>query len=374
MVGTRFKEDTMRNGSLAALTLLALVCAPQASGQTLTIDHRPSGCAVAEKFPRLDARFAPIENIAAARIVFQPEKSDQWWSVTMKPEGLSYFGVLPKPKRSLKAFQYYVEVTDKSLRTTRTADYGVSVVASSGECSGRLLAGGLGSASVMLQGPAGVAVLPAGFASTGVVSGSVAGGAASATAGAASGGGLGTGVIVGGLGVAAAGVAVAAKAGGGDASSSAGSGASGSASTPGSTPAPSPSPSATPAPTPAPSATPAPTMAGHWVGDITIAGSVCFTDLTYDFVQTGNSFSGTGATQRRVSAGCSALNGTIENVAGVLTGTTFTFTDRFVTGSQFCNEAGSGSLSGNRATGSSQGTGVGTGACTTAGTFTITRQ
>ena len=76
------------------------------------------------------------------------------------------------------------------------------------------MAGALASASVILQGPAGVAALPVGFASSGVVAGSAAGSGSSAgAAGAATagGGGLSTGAVVGivaGVGAAAAGVAV----------------------------------------------------------------------------------------------------------------------------------------------------------------------
>lgn len=190
--------------------------------QTLGIDHQPVGCAVAEKFPRLDARFTPADTVATARVVFQPENAQQWYAVAMKSEGPAFSGVLPKPKKSLKAFRYYIEVTDKALGTNRTADYTTNVVASPGECKGKLIAAALGSASVLLQVPAGAAALPAGFASTGVVA--AGSGAAAAATGAAGGGGggLGTGAIVGivaGAGAAAAGVVVVAGKGGGEGSS-----------------------------------------------------------------------------------------------------------------------------------------------------------
>ncbi len=338
--------------------VLSLLGSVPAASQPLTIDHQGVGCAVAEKFPRLEARFAPAGSVAAARVVFQPEKSDQWWAVSMKPEGAGYFGILPKPKRTLAAFRYYIEVTDRAMATSRTPDYTAAVVSGSGECSGRLVAGQLGAASVLLEGPAGVATPPAGFASAGVVAAGSVAGAAAATAtvaGAATGGGIGTGAIVAGVAAAAAGAAVAAKGGGGD-----------SPSTPGSTSAPTPAPAPTPA---------APTMAGHWVGLITLSGNTsCITDIIYDLTQVGSSFSGSGATSRRVAPGCSAQNGTLENVAGTLTGNSFNFSDRFVTGSQFCNESVTGLLSGNQASGTSTGTGQGTGACTTVGNFTITRQ
>ena len=194
-----------------------------ASAQTPTIDHQPVGCVVADRFPRLEARFASADTVAAARAVFQGANVEQWYSVAMKPEGAAYFGTLPKPKKSLKALRYYIEVTDRALGTSRTADYTASVVRSSSECKGGRTALALGSASLVLQGPAGAAALPAGFASTGVVAGSAAGSSSAAGAAGAAGGcggGLSGGAvagIVGGVGAAAAGVAVvAAKSGGGD--------------------------------------------------------------------------------------------------------------------------------------------------------------
>ncbi|MEO8500349.1 MAG: hypothetical protein ABI565_05490 [Vicinamibacteria bacterium] len=189
--------------------VLVGIASPSVDAQSPGIEHQAVGCVAAEKFPRIDARFVPNDRIAAARIVFQSDKTDQWWSVAMKPEGPAYFGVLPKPKSSLKAFRYYVEVTDKALGTSRTPDYVASVVGSRGECSGKLMATSLSSAAVVLQGPAGVATLPLGFASSGVIAGSSSATAAGGSAAAAGGGGISTGLIVGGVVVAAAGVAVA---------------------------------------------------------------------------------------------------------------------------------------------------------------------
>lgn len=189
--------------------------------QTLNIDHQPVGCVVAERFPRLEARLSPADTVAVARVLFHPENAQHWYAVVMKSEGPGFSGVLPKPKKSLKAFRYYIEVTGKALGSSRTADYTTNVVASPGECKGKLVAAALASASVLLQVPAGAAALPAGFASTGVVAaGSGAAGAASGTA--VGGGGLSTGALVGivaGAGAAAAGVVVAAGKGGDEGSS-----------------------------------------------------------------------------------------------------------------------------------------------------------
>lgn len=119
------------------------------------------------------------------------------------------------------------EVTDKALGASRTADYITAIVDSSSVCKGKLMAGALASASVVLQGPAGVAALPAGFASSGVVVAGTASGSSAGAAGAgaaAGGGGLGaTGLVLGGAAVAGGAAVVAAKAhdsGGSDTSES----------------------------------------------------------------------------------------------------------------------------------------------------------
>lgn len=213
------------------MCVLALSCAP-AGAQPLAIVHQPVACAVADRFPRLEARLSPAERVATARIVFQGQTAD-WYSVAMKPDGAIFTGVLPRPRNDLKSFRYYIETVDQALATNRTPEYTTSVVDGSGGCRGGVMAAALSSASVLVQGPAGVAALPAGFASAGVVAGSAAG--AAGTAGAGSGaagtavagasgvgaGGLSTGAIIGiAAGVGGAAVAGLAVAGGSDATSS----------------------------------------------------------------------------------------------------------------------------------------------------------
>ena len=57
-------------------------------GQGPNIDHRAVACVVADKFPRFDARFASADTVATARVVFQPEKSEQWWAVPVVQRNL----------------------------------------------------------------------------------------------------------------------------------------------------------------------------------------------------------------------------------------------------------------------------------------------
>ena len=198
------------------------------AAQSLTIDHSAVGCVVAERFPRLEARFDPRDALAKAQVLFQPENGRHWYAVAMTGEGPAFCGVLPKPKKSLKAFRYYIEATDKTLGTSRTAEYTASVVAGAAGCQDKMMAGALGSASVTLEVPAGAPSVPVGFSSTGVTAvgaaataatvGAAAAGAAAAGTTAATGGGVSTTLlVVGGLVAAAGGAAaIAAAAGGSD--------------------------------------------------------------------------------------------------------------------------------------------------------------
>jgi hypothetical protein len=182
------------------------------------IDHKAVGCAVAEQFPRLEARLTPADAVGRARVFFRTEGSPAWYAVAMKREGEVFAAALPKPKKSLKQFRYYLEVADTGLATSRTEEYATDVVSGPGGCAKGMMAAVMSGASVLLEVPAGAAAIPVGFSSAGVVAAgstaTVAGGGAAASSG---GGGLGTGAIVGGLGaVAAAGAVVAVKAASGD--------------------------------------------------------------------------------------------------------------------------------------------------------------
>ena len=249
--------------------------APAPSGDVLSIEHQPVGCAMAGRFPRIEARFVPQDSIAVARVVFQGDNAAEWYSVAMKSEGAAFAGILPQPKKSLKAFRYYVEVTNKGLDTKRTPEYSTTVVASNSECQGRLLAGVVTTASVLILGPAGAATVPLGFAASGVVAAGSATAAGAVGAGAGGGGGLSGAAIAGIVGGVGAIGAVAAKGGGSDSPV-----ASGPAPTPAPTVAPTPTPAPTPAPTPVPTPAPTPSVTqydGNYGG--TFSGSFAGTPV-----------------------------------------------------------------------------------------------
>jgi hypothetical protein len=188
----------------AVLAVVVLSC-PFAAAETVTIEHSAVGCVVAEKHPRFEARFTPGDAVAKAKVLFQPKDAARWYAVAMKREGPVFHGVLPKPKKSLEAFRYYIEVTDKAASTSRTPEQTATVVRTAAECQDKMMAGALGSATVALEVPAGAPTVPAGFAAGGVT---VVAGAAAGAAAVSTGGGFPTAAVLIGAGAAAAGGAV----------------------------------------------------------------------------------------------------------------------------------------------------------------------
>lgn len=258
------------------------------------IMHEGVECVLAERFPRIEAQIKATKGVARARVLFRRAGADEWYEVAMKPEGGAWVGVLPQPKRTLEAFDYYIVVIDAAMGMSQTPEFHPFVVSDAGGCQGKTVTGALTAAAVHLQAPVGAPIVPAGFAGRGVTGGGVAGGS---TAGASS-KGLVVALIGGG---AAAGLAVA-KGGGGE---------SGSSSTPASaTPSPSAPPASTPSPTPAPTPTPPPVtgnLGGRWVGTGSFSPDPTYCTwsfgLTVDLTQTGMSLSGTAVFTTMSSSG-----------------------------------------------------------------------
>lgn len=205
-----------------------------ANAQTLTIDHTGVTCMVADRFPRLEASLSPGDEVGRARIHFRPEGGVHWYSVPLAKEGTAFAGVLPKPLSNLKGLDYYMEAVGTSLGTTRTKDVHAVVESGPAACKDKAIAKGLGSATVSIQGPAGVSgapLVPAGFSPSGVVAAAEPASSATASSpsgaggkGAAAGTGMsGTtlGLLVGGGALLVGGVAAAAS-GGGDSKPSTG--------------------------------------------------------------------------------------------------------------------------------------------------------
>ena len=295
---------------LALLAALPSAPSPLIAAGTIAIQHDAVGCAIADQLPQFEAVLTPPDQVSRARIYFRPNGGEYWYSVEMEGDGEVSLGVLPRPMKSLAAFEYYISVVDTSFDESRSEEYTSRVVDGPSACGDSKAATTVATAAVKLAAPAG--------------------GAAAAVSSA--GGGIGTAAVVGGIAVAGGAVALAASGGSdsGDAASATGGGAS-------TTPTPAPTPA--PTPTPEPSPTPEPEqldVSGSWTG--TRAGTLTgpegscdlMDDASLSLQQQGTAFQGTLTLVLRSST-CSASNiGLSRDLAvdGSLDGSTILFAAR----------------------------------------------
>jgi hypothetical protein len=165
--------------------LVGLGVTSSAAGQDLVIEHNGLGCVVAGKYPKLSACIAPRTRVARARVYFRGEGTPNWYYVSLTSDMPCYRGLLPKPKRDLRRFSYYIEALDTAFAETQTGEYVAEVVPDEGSCRKGPIAPFLENASVVATPAAGGAAIPTGFLTgavggfpTGVVLGVVGGGAA----------------------------------------------------------------------------------------------------------------------------------------------------------------------------------------------------
>ena len=156
---------------------------------------------VADRFPVIQARITPAEQLGRTRLLFRAKGTPAWYFVDMRAERGSFVGTLPKPLASTTAIEYYIEAVDRSVTEARTADYTAQVVAKREACPANLMTAAFVTSAKLAVGAltGGASALPLGFSSVGILGGSVAGG------------GLSTGAllgIVGGAGALAAGAIV----------------------------------------------------------------------------------------------------------------------------------------------------------------------
>jgi hypothetical protein len=162
-------------------------------GQGVTIDHKAVGCIVAEQYPKMSACFLPAA-VARSRVYFRAGGTTHWYFVNGTQE-TCYAFVLPKPRRTIKFVDYYVEGLSTGGGEGRTAEYKPVVVVRASECKRDVpVAPFLTRASVVVGVTPGAPAIIPGF--TGFVG--------------ATGGGLSTGAVIGILtaGTAVAGTAV----------------------------------------------------------------------------------------------------------------------------------------------------------------------
>ena len=170
--------------------LMAVGDASYAAGPA--IEHKAVSCIVAGVFPRLDACFAPQEDLSRARVHFRADGTPHWYFVDMAAAGGCRSVLLPKPLPTTSAIDYYVSALGRTFDETRTSEYTPRVVAREGDCRDDLLvAGSAGSATVLLGAAAGAPAVPAGFSPEGIVAAPPSPGSAPQGGG----GGAGLGVV-----------------------------------------------------------------------------------------------------------------------------------------------------------------------------------
>jgi hypothetical protein len=223
----------------AVLCVGLLVASP--SRAEIVVSHDAVGCVVAGKLPRFESGFKPLDAVVRARVYFRTSGTPNWYFVPMTRAGATFQGVLPKPLKTTRAIDYYIETLDAAANSSRSEEYTAQVVSGAGSCSRKLLVATVVAAAKVAVGlPAGISglsLVPAGFAADGVVAAGAAGalgatsaaggggGAGAAGAGAATGGGLSTtALVIGGVAVAGGAAAVVASKSGGDSSNTSGQG------------------------------------------------------------------------------------------------------------------------------------------------------
>jgi uncharacterized repeat protein (TIGR02543 family) len=160
------------------------------SGVTLhaegpAIEHKEIKCIVAGKFARMDACFLPTD-VAAARVYFRVQGTPAWYYVDMKREQACHAGILPKAQKKLvgQHIEYYVEASDRSFSSGRTAEFGPLVVKSARECGKDLPVAPIsptGPPAVFPSLPAAFTAAPGGLSTLAVVGGVAGAGAAAGT-------------------------------------------------------------------------------------------------------------------------------------------------------------------------------------------------
>src|SRR5229473_555574 len=151
----------MRPGALFLLSWSGLT--PVVLAQGLVIEHKELSCVVAGKYPRLTACIEPGSRVARARAYFRAGGGPNWYYVELTSDTPCYGGVLPRPKRSLHQFSYYVAATDTTFTEVQTGEYTAEVVPDEASCRKGIPAPFLSSASVAVGSAAGTAVIPEGF-------------------------------------------------------------------------------------------------------------------------------------------------------------------------------------------------------------------
>jgi hypothetical protein len=116
-----------------AMTLVTAVSAP--AFPEVVITHDRVDCVAAGSVPVIRARLEPPGEVARARVYFQAQGTTYWYYVEMKTQGdVAFEGSLPRPLKSLRGFNYYIETLGPAFGQGRSQEYTAQVVGESGSC------------------------------------------------------------------------------------------------------------------------------------------------------------------------------------------------------------------------------------------------
>ncbi len=153
------------------------------NGAPVAIDHSEVGCVVAESYPEFHACVTPSDRVGRAQVFFRPEGTEAWYAVDLESDGHCLSALLPKPKASLAAFEYYVGAVDTdfdqvAVPATAPDDvFTARVVRSAGDCDKdrRVAAAVLKIAAPLSVESLTSARVPEGFSAEGVAAGAPSG-------------------------------------------------------------------------------------------------------------------------------------------------------------------------------------------------------
>ena len=130
----------MTRASDLSLLLLGML-AERGSGvaqEGIDIEHKPVGCIVAGKYPKLTACFSPAGKLARSRVYFRPEKAGRQLVLRRDEEPISPASRASFPSRRStligQKVLYYIDAFDQQFAENRTPDKAAEVVKSEGEC------------------------------------------------------------------------------------------------------------------------------------------------------------------------------------------------------------------------------------------------
>jgi hypothetical protein len=130
------------------------------------IEHEPVGCFIAGEFPLLDAKIAPADSVARARVYFRGARGSDYFYVEGGATEGQFIWKLPRPTLVASPITYYIWAATTELDESRTPEIQAIVVSQPSECpqDRKLAAIGPPGEVTIYSASTGTVQAPAGFA------------------------------------------------------------------------------------------------------------------------------------------------------------------------------------------------------------------